>query len=256
MMKIRQVLNVFAFILVVVVNGLANSLPINNQTTGAISDSYPVLFTPAGYVFSIWGLIYLGLLAFVIYQALPGQRNNPRLERVGYWFVWSCIFNSIWIFLWHYELMLWSVLVMLGLLVSLILVYLRLETGRSRVPAGESLLARLPFSIYLGWISVATIANVSVLLYALGWDGIGLAEQVATVIMLAVGSLLGYLMVRRHADVAYPLVLAWAFTGIVINQAGFTLVVVAAGLAAVAMLAAALSAVLLRRRTQALEFGA
>jgi translocator protein len=176
-MKFRQVLNVLAFILVVAVNGLANSLPINNQTTGAVSDKYPVLFTPAGYVFSIWGLIYLGLLAFVIYQALPGQRNNPRLERVGYWFFWSCIFNSIWIFLWHYELMLWSVLVMGGLLVSLIMVYLRLETGRSRVAAVEMFLARLPFSIYLGWISVATIANVSVLLFTLGWDGIGLVEQ-------------------------------------------------------------------------------
>jgi translocator protein len=247
-MKFRQVLNILAFILVVGVNGLANSLPINNQTTGEISDSYPVMFTPAGYVFSIWGLIYLGLLGFVIYQALPAQRDNPRLDRVGYWFVWSCIFNSIWIFLWHYELMLWSVLVMLGLLASLILVYLRLEIGRNRVPLGESLLARLPFSIYLGWISVATIANVSVLLYDLGWDGFGLTEQVVTVIMLAIGSLLGFLMARRRAEVAYPLVLAWAFAGIFVNQAGFTLVVIAAGLAAVAMLAAALSALLMRRR--------
>jgi translocator protein len=247
-MKFRQVLNILAFILVVGVNGLANSLPINNQTTGEISDSYPVMFTPAGYVFSIWGLIYLGLLGFVIYQALPAQRDNPRLDRVGYWFVWSCIFNSIWIFLWHYELMLWSALVMLGLLASLILVYLRLEIGRNRVPLGESLLARLPFSIYLGWISVATIANVSVLLYDLGWDGFGLTEQVVTVIMLAIGSLLGFLMARRRAEVAYPLVLAWAFAGIFVNQAGFTLVVIAAGLAAVAMLAAALSALLMRRR--------
>jgi translocator protein len=253
-MKFRQILNVLAFILVVAVNGLANSLPINNQTTGAVSDKYPVLFTPAGYVFSIWGLIYLGLLAFVIYQALPGQRNNPRLERVGYWFFWSCIFNSIWIFLWHYELMLWSVLVMGGLLVSLIMVYLRLETGRSRVAAVEMFLARLPFSIYLGWISVATIANVSVLLFTLGWDGIGLVEQAATVILLAIGSLLGFLMSRRHADVAYPLVLAWAFAGIVVNQSGFILVVLAAGLAAVGMLAAAFSAVLLRRRPSNPEY--
>ena len=253
-MKFRQILNVLAFILVVAVNGLANSLPINNQTTGAVSDKYPVLFTPAGYVFSIWGLIYLGLLAFVIYQALPGQRNNPRLERVGYWFFWSCIFNSIWIFLWHYELMLWSVLMMVGLLVSLIMVYLRLETGRSRVAAGETFLARLPFSIYLGWISVATIANVSVLLFTLGWDGVSLVEQAATVILLAIGSLLGFLMSRRHADVAYPLVLAWAFAGIVVNQSGFILVVLAAGLAAVGMLAAAFSAVLLRRRPSNPEY--
>ena len=139
---------------------------------------------------------------------------------------------------------------MAGILASLILVYLRLEIRRGQVPAGETLLARLPFSIYLGWISVATIANVSVLLYSLGWDRFGLLEQVITVILLAIGSLLGFLMARRHADVAYPLVLAWAFAGIVVNQAGFILVGIAAGVAAVGMLAAALFALLLRRRTR------
>jgi benzodiazapine receptor len=248
-MKIRQIINILAFILVVTVNGLANSLPINNQTTGEISDKYPVMFTPAGYVFSIWGVIYLGLLVFVIYQALPAQRDNPRLERVGYWFVWNCVFNSLWIFLWHYELMLWSVLVMAGILVSLIVIYLRLETGRSKVATAEALFLRLPFSIYLGWISVATIANVSVLLYSLGWDNFGQMEQAITVILLAIGSWLGFAMAQRHSDVAYPLVLAWAFTGIVINQLGFLMVVGAAGLAAVAMLLAVFVALKQRRRT-------
>ena len=247
-MKFRQVLNILSFILVLAVNGLANSLPINNQTTGQVSDSYPVMFTPAGYVFSIWGVIYLGLLGFVIYQALPAQRDNPRLERVGYWFAWSCLFNSIWIFLWHFELMLWSVLVMAGILLSLTFVYLRLETGRSRVSPGEGLLARLPFSIYLGWISVATIANVSVLIYASGWDGFGLVEQLVTVLLLAIGCGLGYLMARRHFDIAYPLVLAWAFAGIVVNQAAYSIVAIAAGLASLAMLFAALSGLVLGRR--------
>ena len=252
-MKLRQVMNILSFVLVVVVNGLANSLPINNQTTGQVSDSYPVMFTPAGYVFSIWGLIYLGLLGFVIYQALPAQRDNPRLERVGYWFVWSCLFNSVWIFLWHYELMLWSVLVMAGLLVSLIFVYLRLEICRSRVSPGEALLARLPFSIYLGWISVATIANVSVLLYALGWDAYGLVEQLVTVLLLMIGCGLGYLMARRHFEAVYPLVLAWAFAGIVVNQVAYSIVAIAAGLASVAMLFAALIGLVLGRRWRGIE---
>jgi translocator protein len=254
-MKIRQILNIIAFIAVVVVNGLANSLPINNQTTGAISDAYPVMFTPAGYVFSIWGLIYLGLLAFVIYQALPAQRENPRLERIGYWFVWSSLFNIIWIFLWHYELIALSVVVMAGLLISLIVIYLRLEIGRTRVSAGEGLLVRLPFSIYLGWISVATIANVSVFLYDLGWDGFGTTEQIVTVVMLAIGSLLGLIMVARHREVAYPLVLAWAFAGIVVRQSEFSLVVIGASVGAVAMLGAAVVALLLRSRSRQPEFG-
>ena len=255
-MKLRQILNILAFILVVAVNGLANSLPINNQTTAAISDMYPVLFTPAGYVFSIWGLIYLGLLGFVIYQALPAQRDNPRLERVGYWFVWSCLFNSIWIFLWHYELMPLSVLVMAGLLVSLIVVYLRLEIGQTSVPTGEALFVRLPFSIYLGWISVASIANVSVLLYDLGWNGFGTTEQAATVVMLAIGSLLGFIMVARHREVAYPLVLAWAFAGIVVRQSEFSLVVIGASVGAVAMLAAAAVGLVLRSRSRQPRMGA
>lgn len=254
-MKVRQILNILAFILVVAVNGLANSLPINNQTTAQVSDTYPVLFTPAGYVFSIWGLIYLGLLGFVVYQAMPGQRDNPRLERVGYWFVLSCLFNSIWIFLWHYELILLSVLIMAGLLISLILIFLRLETGRTQVSPGEGLLVRLPFSIYLGWISVASIANVSVLLYDLGWDGFGTTEQIATVIMLGIGCLLGFIMVSQYREVAYPLVLAWAFAGIVVRQSDFRLVVIGASIAAAAMLLAAVVALIRLRGSRQPQYG-
>ncbi len=254
-MKIRQILNILAFILVVAVNGLANSLPVNNQTTGQVSDNYPVLFTPAGYVFIIWGLIYLGLLGFVVFQALPGQRDNPRLERVGYWFVLSCLFNSLWIFLWHYELMLLSVFVMAGLLITLIVIYLRLETGRTRVPVGESWFVRIPFSIYLGWISVAAIANVSVLLFDLGWDAFGTTEQLVTVAMLATGCLLGFLMVFRHREVAYPLVLVWTFIGIVVRQSDFLLVAIGASIAALAMLLAAVAGLFLRRKTHQPDYG-
>jgi translocator protein len=253
-MKLRQILNILAFVVVVAVNALANSLPINNQTTAQISGKYPTMFTPAGYVFSIWGVIYLGLLAFVVYQALPSQRDNPRLERLGYWFVWSCLFNSVWIFLWHYELILLSIFFMAGLLISLILIYLRLETGRTRVTTGEGLLVRLPFSIYLGWISVASIANASVVLYDLGWDGFGTAEQITTVVMLAIGCVLGLLMVSRHREVAYPLVLAWAFAGIVVSQSDFRLVVIGASVAAVLMLLAAAAGLWMRRGSTQPQF--
>jgi translocator protein len=253
-MKIRQILNILAYILVVVINVLANSLPINNQTTAQVSDKYPVMFTPAGYVFSIWGLIYLGLLVFVVYQALPAQRNNPRLERIGSLFVLSCLFNSIWIFLWHYELISLSVILMVGLLVSLILIYLRLQTGRRRVSTGEGLFVRLPFSIYLGWISVATIANISAALYDLGWDGFGTAEQLITVVMLAIGCLLGLLMVSRHREVAYPLVLSWACAGIYVKQSDFSLVAIGALVAAALMLIATAGGFWKRRSSQQPQF--
>jgi translocator protein len=194
-------------------------------------------------------------LGFVIYQALPGQRNNPRLERIGYWFVLSCLFNSIWIFLWHYELILLSVLFMVGLLVSLIVIYLRLELRSTSVSTGEGLFVRIPFSIYLGWISVATIANVSVLLYNMGWDGVGTGEQLATVVMLAIGCLLGFVMVSRFQEVAYPLVLAWAFAGIVVRQSDFRLVMIAAGVAAIAMVVAAIAGLWMRRGNPQPRYG-
>jgi len=126
---LRQVVNVLAVVATIVVNGLANVLPLNGQTTGEISDRFQVYFVPAGYVFSIWGLIYLGLIAFAIYQALPAQRENPRLCRVGYLFAASCLANVAWLFLWHYEQFLWTFVAMLSLLVLLILIYLRFAVG-------------------------------------------------------------------------------------------------------------------------------
>src|SRR5690606_32340956 len=130
---------------------------------------FDVYFVPAGYVFSIWGLIYLGLIAFTVFQALPSQKNNPRLRAVGWWVVLSSLANSIWIFLWHYEQFPLTVVVMLVLLAALIVTYLRLGIGRTNVSTVEKLVVRLPFSIYLGWITVATVANITSLLDYWQW---------------------------------------------------------------------------------------
>jgi hypothetical protein len=161
---------VISTLAVIVVNGLANALPINNQTTGAISDRFEVYFVPAGYVFSIWGLIYLGLLGYTIYQLLPGQQYNKRLERIAPWYIISSLANIAWILLWHYEVFPLTVAVMLILLVTLIVIYLTLNVGPSEVSPGERWLVRVPFSIYLGWISVATIANITAVLEYLNGD--------------------------------------------------------------------------------------
>ena len=221
---LRQWVNVIALVITIVVNGLANALPLNNQTTGEISDRFQVYFVPAGYVFSIWGLIYLALLGFVIYQALPGQRQNPTLRKIGYWFAISSLANSIWIFLWHYEAFIWSVVIMLVLLVSLIQIYLRLDIGRREVSLLERILVHIPFSIYLGWVTVATIANITSYLEYVNWNGWGLAPEIWAVIMLAVAFVVSAAMAWLRADSAYLLVIIWAVVGIGIKQASFPLV--------------------------------
>lgn len=226
--KARQILNLVSFIGVVIINGLSTSLPLNGKTPKEISDMFPVLFTPAGYVFSIWGLIYLLLAGFNIYQILPSQRNNPRLERIGYWFVLSSIFNASWIFLWHYGFFTLTLFAMLGLLVSLLVIYQRLEIGKVNVSLREKILVNLPFSVYLGWISVATIANASVTLYNLGWNGFGF-PALWTVLVLLVASAIGTAMLLLRRDYAFVLVLVWAFIGIMVEQRETTPVVVAAG---------------------------
>jgi len=232
-MKLRTILNLLTLVLTLVVNSLANILPLNGMNTGQISDSLPSLFTPAGYVFSIWSIIYIGLIAFGIYQALPSQRNNPRIERMGWWFVIANLFNSAWIFAWHYLQFGLSVVLMLGLLVSLLVIYERI--GRRAASRVETWTVNVPFSIYLGWITVATVANIASLLVSLGWNGFGI-PAVLTVVMIGVATLLGVLMILLKREIAYPLVLIWAFAGIAAVRADVPLVEIGAIVAAALLL--------------------
>jgi hypothetical protein len=243
----RQVVNVLALVATLVINGLANALPLNGQTTGEISDRFQVYFVPAGYVFSIWGLIYLALLAFSVYQALPAQRENPRLRRAGYSFALSCAANVAWLFLWHYEVFALTVVAMLTLLLLLIATYLRLEVGRTHVSAVEKWLAHVPFSIYLGWITVATIANVTSFLDYLNWGGWGISPEAWTVVMLVAGAGIATATGLTRGDVAYMLVIVWAFAGIAVKHAA-TPVVATAAWAMAAVVGVMLVVSALRRR--------
>jgi hypothetical protein len=231
----RQVFNLLALIATIAVNGLANALPLNGQTTGEISDRFQVYFVPAGYVFSIWGLIYLGLVAFAVYQALPAQRDNPRLRRIGYLFVLSCLANIAWLFLWHYGLFSLTLAAMLALLLLLIAIYLRLGIGRAGVSVAEKWLVRVPFSIYLGWITVATIANATSLLDYLNWSGWGISPEAWTVIMLLAAVGIASTVSLTRGDVAYMLVIIWAFAGIAVKQAQAPVVATAAWAATAAV---------------------
>jgi hypothetical protein len=235
--NVRQIVVVVATVAVLVVNTLANALPINGLTQAEIADRFDVLFVPAGYAFSIWGLIYLGLIAYTVYQALPSQRDNPLLRDIGYLYVVSCLGNISWIFLWHYLLFVPSTVAIFVLFFALLIIYLRLDVGRRRFRGAQRWLVRVPFSIYFAWLTVASIANVTVALDYAGWDGWGVAPTAWAVIMIVVAGLVTVVMNLTRRDVAYALVLVWALIGIAVEQwqakmvAGAAIVMVAVILA-------------------------
>jgi translocator protein len=240
----------------IAVNALANALPINGLQTGAISDSFPVLITPAGYVFAIWGVIYLGLIGYAVWQTLPANARDPRVQALVAPIAIGNVANLAWILLWHYLLIPASLLAMLVLLATLIVVYRRLRATPPRPlrrastasthsrPTAERIWARGTFSVYLGWITVATVANVTIVLYDAGWGGGILPAQAWGAIVLLVATAIGVRMLRGYRDVAYAAVLVWAFIGIVVAQSDSTFV---AGTAVVGALALAFVATTLAR---------
>jgi benzodiazapine receptor len=223
-----QSFNVAVFAVTVIVNGLASSLALNGVTTAEVSDLYFTLVTPAGYVFSIWGVIYTLLLLFVVFQALPSQREKPFLEQISVLFILSGVFNVVWLFLWHYDQIVLSVVLMFALLATLIAVYMRLGIGKTSVTLKERLFVHLPFSVYLGWITVASIANVASALVSIQWDGFGLASETWAVLVIAVAVLITLVVIATRKDVAYSLVLVWALVGIAVNQSDYRDIVTAA----------------------------
>ena len=211
--------NILAFIGVLVVNGMANGIPLGGQTTGDISAKYPALFTPSGFTFSIWGLIYLALTAFIVYQALPAQRSNKRIAAISRYFKLSCLANAVWIFVWHFDLLGFSLLLMLVILGSLIMVYRELGSVDKTVPVAERVLVQWPFSLYLGWISVATIANFSAAQVGWGFDDVLFGAVLWTQIKLALAGAISAIVILRRDDLIYVLVVAWAAFGIALKQA-------------------------------------
>ncbi len=254
--NLRRILNIVAVVVTIAMNSLANIIPFNGQNTGQISDKFQVFFVPAGYVFSIWGVIYLGLIVFAVYQALPAQRENKTLAAITPLFLISCVANSVWLLLWHYNQFPLTLVFMIALLLCLIGIYVRLDIGRGPVKPAVKWMLNLPFSIYLGWVTVATIANVTDVLDFVKWNGFGIGGETWAVIMLVVALVVAGLMAYTRGDVAYLLVLVWAFAGIGVKQAPVALVSNAAYVAAaVAAVFAAVGWLLRRRSGPALRAG-
>jgi len=217
-----SILNLIGFLGTVIVNGLANALPLNNKTTGELSDQYPNLFVPAGLTFSIWGVIYILLAIFVIYGLIISIKNNTQktafIENIGILFFISSLANIGWIFAWHYEILPLSLVLMLVILGSLITIYLRLRVGKSDSTLSERYMVHLPFSIYLGWITIATIANITALLVDINWNTSGLGEQFWAVAVITVGIAIALSVLFTRKDIFYCLVVDWALLGILLKR--------------------------------------
>lgn len=220
--KKLALLNTLGFIAVGIINSMANGLPINGFTTGELSAFYPNLFVPAGITFSIWGVIYSTLIFFLIYQwAVKDPIKQQPIEKIGYWFVISCIANCCWIIIWHYRITSLSVLIMLVLLYSLITIYKQLHQDRdesTKTPITTKLFVYIPFSLYLGWVSVATIANITALCVDLGWDGSPLSEATWASLMIIIALMLALRFLLLQKDIFFALSIGWALAGILVRR--------------------------------------
>ena len=216
------VLNLLGFLVAIMVNALAIILPLNGKTTEELSNQYPNLFVPAGFTFLIWGVIYLLVGIFIVYQFVYSAGKNTQaksfIEKIGNLFLVSCLANIGWVFACHYQIIPLSSIFMVLLFEYLIVIYLKLRIGLSDAPVSEKYLVHLPFSVYLGWISIVTLANITVLLVSIDWNRFGLSEQFWTIAVIAVGIALSIDMLFYKKDIFYALVVDWALLGILVKR--------------------------------------
>jgi hypothetical protein len=230
--------NILLFAGMIIMNYLANALPLNNKTTGQLSDMFPNLFVPAGITFSIWGIIYIALLAYCIVQ-FTGS-NQIAVTGIGWFFAATCIFNALWIVAWHYQKLPLSLIIMLCLLVALILINIRISGLNFGI-------IKIAFGIYLGWICIATIANVTALLVNYNWNGFGISEETWTIIMIGTGTLIVCLAMLSFRNPFIGLSVLWAFAGIIIKRQGDYRSIVLAAAVAMTIVAAITATAFIRK---------
>ena len=221
MKKRLAVLNLASVILVIAVNYISQAIEFNNTTIGEISARYQNLFTPASYAFAIWGIIFLGLVAYGIFQvrrAFFSKKESPFIEQTGYWFALANVLNCCWVFAFVYDFTGLSVIIMLGILFSLIKVILNTNMERWDAPITTIAFVWWPICFYSGWIAVATIANISAYLAKLDWNGGPFSEVAWTIIMIVIATLLNLLMVWKRNMREFAGVGIWALFAIYIRH--------------------------------------
>jgi benzodiazapine receptor len=237
----RQIIVLITYAITLVINSMASSGALGGTPTGDISNAYPIYFVPANLTFGIWGVIYLGLTAFAVYQALPSQRENPIIKKISWPFVLSNIANTLWLILFQDERFVLSLPVMVIILGSLIAIYRQLEIGRA-VSRATFWLIQVPFSIYLGWITIATIANVAQAFFANGYEDLGLGGANWAAIMIVIGTgIIALVIYTGKGNVAYALTTIWAIVGIVIKQGERSTLIGATAIIAIVAIAAVLA---------------
>jgi translocator protein len=233
----------------IVMNILANALPFFGRGTGEVSALYPTLVTPAGYVFAIWGLIYIALIAYSVGQFLKPLATDPLPDSLAWPLIVSNVANAVWLLLWQSLNIYWTVPVMLVLLASLIIAYRIARKDRPDSPSAlERWAVRAPLGLYLGWVSVATIANVSAALYAANWGGLGVPAPWWGIVVLVVGAALAFMGLARERDGVFAGVFVWAFAGIAVATSS-SLVRMTAGVLALAIAVGIVVSVFTKRRT-------
>ena len=235
--RIKQFLVVFATFVVIYVNYLAAIGRINDRTPAAISDKFPSLLTPAGYAFAIWSLIYFGLSVFSLYQALPAQTANPRFLKIRAAYLLNCAANCAWIFLWHHEQIRSALALIFVILGTLVFINVNL---RNKNDAAETWTTRVPFGLYFGWITVATVLNFTLALVSSGVSLSNSATTVAASVLIAAATVLGIIIRLRLSIAAYAVAVAWALTAIAVKHGGETMLVVCAAFGVIALLVAAI----------------
>lgn len=205
-----------ATLLTVLVNLTVDLIPLGGITTAKVSDIYFTFFTPAGITFAIWGVIYAGLTAYAIYFLRFKSESAEKLEKTFWWYVFASLANVIWLICWHYQQVGLSTVFMGALLVSLIMIYLEVNKP-TKLPQRFAWMVRVPVSIYLGWISVATIANIASALVQVSWLGFGLSAETWSAILIGVATGLGLAMTKFRKDFFFVGVLVWALIGIGAN---------------------------------------
>ncbi len=221
MKKTLSILNLISVVFVIVVNYVSQALRLNDTTIGEVSKKYDNLFTPAGYAFAIWGLIFLGLLAYAIFQvqrAFFSEKASPFIEQTGYWFILANVLNAAWVIAFVYDYTGLSVVIMLGILLSLIKIILNTNMERWDAPIEVIALVWWPICLYSGWIAVATIANVSAYLTKIGWDGFGIGNQEWTIIMIAIATLLNTVMIWKRNMREFAIVGVWSLIAIFVRH--------------------------------------